>query len=76
MTVYVTRDEAIAREIVAPLGEFASQHDVEAIADVLIKAGDKGFYLDTNADFWAVAEAHAVWSPRDMCAGRGPDFPL
>ena len=70
MTVYTTRNEAVAREIVAPLGEFASQHDVEAIADMLIKAGDEGFYLDTDADFWSVVEAHAVWSPRDMCSNR------
>lgn len=60
MTTYTTRNEAIAREITAPLGEYADQHDIDAIADELIKTEGQGFYLDEDADFWATVEAHAL----------------
>lgn len=60
MTTYATRNEAIDREITAPLGEYADQHDIDAIADELIKTEGEGFYLDEDADFWATVEAHAL----------------
>ena len=59
-TTYTTRNEAVQREIIEPLGEWAAEHDVDAIADQLIKTEGEGFYLDEDADFWAVVEAHAL----------------
>ena len=59
MTTYTTRNETIAREIIAPLGEYADQHDIDAIADELIKTEGEGFYLDEDADFWATVVKHA-----------------
>lgn len=56
MATYITRDEAIQREIIDPLGEYAAVHDIDAIADELIICDDSGsdvvYYLDEDADFW------------------------
>lgn len=60
MTTYETRNEAITREIIEPLGEYAAVHDIDAIADELIKAEDEGFTIDQDADFWAIVEKHAL----------------
>lgn len=60
MTTYTTRNEAIQREIVEPLGEWAAEHDVDAIADQLIKAEDDGFTIDQDADFWDVVANNAL----------------
>lgn len=64
MTTYTTRNEAIQREIIEPLGEYAAEHDIDAIADALITCDSEGinpvFYIDEDADFWAVVEANAL----------------
>lgn len=47
-----------------PLGEYAAQHDVDAIIDELIissgTAATPQFYADPDADFWAVVASHAL----------------
>jgi len=60
MTTYTTRNEAIQREIIEPLGEYAAVHDIDAIADELIKATDDGFTIDQDADFWDVVFTKAL----------------
>lgn len=60
MTTYTTKNEAITREIIEPLGEYANEHDVDTIADELIIAGDNGFHLDEEADFWGIVAANAL----------------
>lgn len=61
MATYITRDEAIQREIIDPLGEYAAVHDIDAIADELIVCDDSGlYYLDKDADFWDVVFTKAL----------------
>lgn len=60
MTTYTTRNEAITREIIEPLGEYANEHDVDTIADTLIKTEGEGFYLDPDADFWGIVANNAL----------------
>lgn len=60
MTTYESRTDAIRREIIEPLGEYAQEHDVDAIADEIIIAGDNGFAIDQDADFWAIVANHAL----------------
>lgn len=64
MNTYTTHDEAVQREIIEPLGEFADEHDIDAIADeVIVEVGegvDYGFTIDEDADFWAIVEKHAL----------------
>lgn len=60
MTTYETRNEAITREIIEPLGEYAQEHNIDAIADTLIQAEDEGFTIDQGADFWAVVAANTL----------------
>ena len=60
MTTYTTRNEAVQHEIIEPLGEYAQEHDIDAIADTLIKVEDEGFTIDQDADFWAVVAANAL----------------
>lgn len=63
-TIYSNRNEIIEAEIIAPLGEFADDHDIDAIADKLIvtigEGVDYGFTIDEDADFWAIVEKHAL----------------
>lgn len=63
MTTYTTRDEAITREIIEPLGEWAAQHDIDAIAETYLTTTGEGTTYAWTAreelDFWAVAEANA-----------------
>lgn len=72
-TTYTTRDEAILREIIEPLGDYASQHDTDAIAEEVLSYYDgrddegtihldcAGFYLSATTDaFWAAVERHAL----------------
>lgn len=54
MTTYTTKNEAIQREIIEPLGEWAEEHNIDAIADQLIQATGEGFTIDQDADFWGV----------------------
>ena len=54
---YTTRNEAIEREIVEALGEYADGFDIEAIAERVIESrGDcTGFYCTVTSDeFWAI----------------------
>lgn len=60
MTTYTTWNEAVQREIIEPLGEYANEHDVNTIADTLIKTEGEGFYLDEDADFWGIVAANAL----------------
>lgn len=60
MTTYTTRNEAVQREIIEPLGEWAEEHNIDAIADTLIKAEDEGFTIDQDADYWAVVAANTL----------------
>jgi hypothetical protein len=38
MTTYTTKNDAIQYEIIEPLGEWANEHNIDAIADELITA--------------------------------------
>lgn len=64
ITTYARRQDIIAQEILAPLGEYANEHDVDAIADALIICEDNGlnaeFFIDPDADFWEVVAANAL----------------
>lgn len=60
MTTYTTRDEAVQHEIIEPLGEYTQEHDIDTIAETLIKTEGEGFYLDQDADFWEVVAANAL----------------
>lgn len=64
MTTYARRDDAITREIIEPLGEYAAEHDIDAIADALIICDGSGldpvYSLDQGADFWAIVAANAL----------------
>lgn len=58
---YTTRDEAVLREVVEPLGEYVSEHDVQAIADEVLGDHAEGYAcVVTEAEFWAVVERHAL----------------
>lgn len=72
MTLYSRRDEAIHREIIEPLGEEATNFDIEAIADEMITWHDEynakgeininrsGFRIKEDADLWEIIERHAL----------------
>lgn len=64
MTTYARRDEAVLREIIEPLGEWANEYDVDAIADKLVICDGSGlnpvYSLDQDADFWAVVAVNAL----------------
>ena len=74
MTTYDTRDEAIQHEIIEPLGEYAQEHDVDAIADKIIvwhdhltPGGRVDFTLsgyqanpDEKPNFWDIVADNAL----------------
>ena len=64
MNLYSTRDDAIHYEIILALGEYADEHDIEAIADQVLTTTGEGIYyryhLDEDVNFWAVVEANAL----------------
>lgn len=64
MNTYTTHDEAVQREIIEPLGEFADEHDIDAIADEVLTTTGEGvdyrWTIDEDADFWAIVEKHAL----------------
>lgn len=64
MNTYTDRNEAIHNEIILALGEYADEHNIDAIADeVLISIGKGTQYriiLNEDVDFWAVVEANAL----------------
>lgn len=64
MTAYTTRGEAIDQEIIAPLGEYADQHDIDAIADAVLTTTGEGidyrYTLREDVDFWEIVAQHAL----------------
>ncbi|MDJ1372217.1 hypothetical protein [Gulosibacter molinativorax] len=70
---YTTRTEAI-ESIIEALGEFADEHDIDAIADEVIEYDDaydaeknvyhldrQGFYIKPDTEeFWAIVQKHAL----------------
>lgn len=74
MNIYTTRDEAIQREIIEPLGEYAQEHNVDAIADKLIIWHDhvtpegrvditrSGYQVnpDEEPNFWGIVADNAL----------------
>lgn len=64
MNTYTTRNEAIEAEIITPLGEFADEYDIDAIADEVLTTTGEGvdyrYTVDEDADFWAIVEKHAL----------------
>ncbi|MGJ4108573.1 hypothetical protein ACUY2T_09985 [Corynebacterium sp. 22_2729] len=64
MNLYTTRDDAIHYEITLALGEYADEHDIDAIADEVLTTTGEGssyrYHLDEDVDFWAVVEANAL----------------
>ncbi|MBK4161027.1 hypothetical protein GWO73_04190 [Corynebacterium macginleyi] len=64
MTTYTTRNEAIDNEIITPLGEYADQHDVDAIADEVLTTTGEGtdyrYTLRDDVDFWDITAEHAL----------------
>lgn len=63
MNTYTTRDEAITREIIEPLGEYASEHDIDGIAEQVLTTTGEGttlsYHLNKDVDFWEIVEANA-----------------
>lgn len=62
---YTSYNEAVQREVIEPLGEFAEDHDIEAIAEEVI--GTEGTGTDyifvpivSESEFWKIVERHAV----------------
>ena len=66
--IYSSKNDYIAQAIEPALGEYAAEHDIDAIADEMLiwhndvngQPGNNGFMEDENKDFWAVVEAHAA----------------
>lgn len=64
MTTYTDRNQAIHHEIIIALGDYADEHDIDAIADQVLTTTGEGsdyrYHLDEDVDFWAVVEANAL----------------
>ena len=65
--IYSSKNDYIAQAIEPALGEYAAEHDIDAIADEMLiwhndvnGPGNNGFMEDENKDFWEVVEAHAA----------------
>ena len=63
-TTYTTRDEAIEREIIAPIeasGESKTDYDIDGIADAVLDATDRGEWFCVEVDeFWTAVQDHAL----------------
>lgn len=63
MNTYTTRDEAVTREIIEPLGEYVNEHDTDAIAEEVIVTTGEGtelrYRINEDVDFWEVVAANA-----------------
>ncbi|MGV0438848.1 hypothetical protein ACUY2L_06715 [Corynebacterium mastitidis] len=66
MTTYTTRNEAIDREIIEPLGQWADEHDIDAIADQVLETTGGGIHYAyrlienlTHDGFWEIVAACA-----------------
>ena len=60
MTTYTTKNDAIQYEIIEPLGEWAKEHNIDAIADEIIVTTATGFHIDDTKDFWEVVANNAL----------------
>lgn len=64
MNTYTDRNEAIHNEIILTLGDYADEHDIDAIADQVLTTTGEGknfrIILNEDVDFWAVVEANAL----------------
>lgn len=72
MATYSTLNDAIHREIITPLGEWADHFNIDAIAerfiywhhdvntDGTINLNRSGFRVRTDTDFWQLAQDHAL----------------
>lgn len=65
--IYHNKENYIGEVIEPALGEYAAEHDIDAIADDMLiwhndidRPGNNGFMEDENKDFWAVVEANAA----------------
>ena len=63
MNTYATRDEAVQREIIEPLGEYANEHNIEGIEEQVIITTGEGtelrYKLIEDVDFWDIVAANA-----------------
>ena len=63
-TTYARRDDAIHNEIILTLGDYAQDHNIDAIADQLIICDGSGlnpeYSLNPDADFWGIVAANAL----------------
>lgn len=74
---YYSKTQAIAHEITEPLGEYAEQHDIDAIADEVLAmrhtendhgqtVGDPWFEVAvTEEQFWDCVARHALPTHED-----------
>ena len=67
MSIYTTKQDYISQVIEPALGDYAAEHDIDAIADEMLnwhndigQPGNNGLMEDESKDFWAVVEAHAA----------------
>ena len=65
--IYSSKANYIGEVIEPALGEYAAEHDIDAIADEMLvwhndvgQLGNNGFLEDESKDFWAVVEASAA----------------
>lgn len=70
--LYSDRVDAIQKEIIDPLGEYASDHDIDAIAEDILEwveekndqgqilTNKSGYKVKDDVDFWQVVEANAI----------------
>ena len=65
--IYHNKANYIGEVIEPALGEYAAEHDIDAIADEMLnwhndigRLGNNGFIEDDSKDFWEVVEAHAA----------------
>ena len=65
--IYSNKENYIAEVIAPALGDYAAEHDIDAIADDMLiwhndidRLGNNGFLEDESKDFWEVVEAHAA----------------
>lgn len=67
-TIYSTRNEAIQQEIIEPLGSYADEHNIDAIADDIIHQANtrhgEVYYFNAMEDdpeaFWEIVADHAI----------------
>lgn len=63
MNTYTTRNEAVQREIIEPLGEYANEHNIEGIEEQVIVTTGEGtelrYKLNEDVDFWEIVAANA-----------------